>query len=131
MTIKKRDESGRIVAHEPTDKSRTEVSALKSFGHTHDEICTYFDIDEKTLAKYYKRELETAIVRANAQVANKLFNKAVNGDDLYAQIFWLKTKARWRTEERDEEDAEKRHDELKEELRKVRAELAEKNKRDY
>ena len=131
MAIKERDESGRIVAHEPNDRLRAEVSALKSFGHTHDEIAVYFNIDEKTLVKHYKRELETAVVRANAQVANKLFNKAVNGDDLSAQIFWLKTKARWRTEERDEEDAEKRHDELREELRKVRAELAEKNKRDY
>lgn len=96
MTIKGRDESGRIVAHEPTEKSRNEVSALKSFGHTNIEIAAYFDIHIDTLTKYYQRELDTAIIKANAQVANRLFNKAVNGDDLSAQIFWLKTRGRWR-----------------------------------
>lgn len=82
--------------HEPTDKTRAEVSALKSFGHTHNEIATYLGISDDTMVKYYKRELDTACIRANSVVANKLYKKATEQEDLSAMIFWLKTRARWR-----------------------------------
>ncbi len=82
--------------HQPTDKLRAQVSSLKSFGHTHEEIAAYFDIDDMTLVKYYKRELDTACINANSAIANKLFRKAHDQDNLDAQKFWLKTRARWR-----------------------------------
>lgn len=96
MTIKRRDEQGRIMAHEPSEITRAEVSALNSFGNTQEEIALYLDIDIDTLAKHYRHELDTAVIRANAMVARRLFNKATQQDDLSAQIFWLKTRARWR-----------------------------------
>ena len=83
--------------HVPTDKTKAEVSALLSFGNTQVEICSYLDISDKTFLKYYAEEIRTAVVRANAGVARKLYNKAMVNDDLQAQIFWLKTRARWRT----------------------------------
>lgn len=105
MTTKKKGD----VNHHPTDKSKGEVSALCSFGHTQEEIALYLNICVDTLVKHYKRELETARIKANAAVAGKLYNKAVNQDDLSAQIFWLKTRARWTTAH--QEDIKKSIDE--------------------
>ena len=65
------------------------------------------------------------------KVANRLFNKAVEQDDLSAQIFWLKTRGRWRTADREIEDAKNDNERLKQELQELRAELDAKNKKDY
>lgn len=89
--------------HEPTDKTRAEVAALTSFGNTQEEIASYIGICVDTLAKHYRYELDTSVIRANAQVARALFNKAIAQDDLSAQTFWLKTRARWRTADQEKE----------------------------
>jgi hypothetical protein len=47
------------------------------------------------LRKHYRTELDFGGVKANAQVAGFLFSSAKNGN-VSAQIFWLKTRARWR-----------------------------------
>jgi len=125
-----RDEGGLFLSYEASEKSRIEVKALVSFGNTREQISTYLNIDMKTLAKYYKRELETAAIHANAQVARGLFNKAVMQDDLSAQIFWLKTRARWREKDVIEE-LEWENDKIKRELEDLRAKLDEKHKSDY
>jgi hypothetical protein len=52
-------------------------------------------VDPKTLRKHYREELDLGESKANAQVAGFLFNAAKNGN-VTAQIFWLKTRARWR-----------------------------------
>ena len=88
--------------HQPTEKTRAEVGALVSFGNTQEEIASYIGINTDTLIKYYRDELDNSLVRANAKVAAKLFRKATDGDDLSAMIFWLKTRAKWR--EKDKED---------------------------
>ncbi len=88
--------SGKTAPHEPTDKSRAEVAALTSFGNTQEQIAEYLYISVDTLLRYYRDELDNSVVRANAKVAAKLFRKAVEGDDIKAQIFWLKTRAKWR-----------------------------------
>lgn len=88
--------------HLPTEISRAEVSALVSFGIKHEDIARHLRIHFNTLTKYYRHELDTAVTQANSIVANKLFKKATEGDDLSAMIFWLKTRARWR--ERDPEE---------------------------
>ena len=117
-------------AHQPTDILRAEVSALKSFGIIDDDIAGYIGIDPTTLVKYYSRELETALTKANAQVAQRLFNKAVSQDDLQAQIFWLKVRGRWRTADK-ENEVKEITDTLKEELQLLRQQLAEKAKSEY
>jgi transcriptional regulator with XRE-family HTH domain len=90
-------------AHVPTAKSRGEVTALTSFGNTQEEIASYLGISVDTLTKYYRQEIDTALIRANAEVANRLYRKATKGDDLKAQIFWLKTRAKWRERDKEEE----------------------------
>lgn len=81
--------------HEPTQKTRAEVSALASFGVPQEDIATYIEIDSKTLRKYYRRELDTAVTRANAAVAKRLYEQAT-GDSVPAAIFWMKARAGWR-----------------------------------
>jgi hypothetical protein len=53
------------------------------------------DIDEKTLRKYYRDELDLAKAKANATIGGALFNQAKSGDTS-AMIFWMKTQAGWR-----------------------------------
>jgi len=88
--------------HVPTDITRAEVTALISFGTTHEDVATYLEISNDTLTKYYRKEIDTACTKSNAMVAKGLFNKATKQDDLQAQIFWLKCRGRWRTVDKDE-----------------------------
>lgn len=85
------------VPHKPTEGTRAQVDALAGLvGLPQKEIADYLGIDPKTLRKWYKRELETATVKANAAVAKALFTKATKGNDTAAMIFWLKARAKWR-----------------------------------
>lgn len=81
--------------HKPNDKTRSEVSALASVGVTQDVISDYLGIDEKTLRKYYRTELDHSAMLRNAKVANSLYNQAMNGS-APAAIFWLKCRAGWK-----------------------------------
>jgi hypothetical protein len=48
-----------------------------------------------SLTQHYRDELDLGETKANAQVAGYLFNAAKKGN-VTAQIFWLKTRAKWR-----------------------------------
>lgn len=94
--------------HEPTDKTKAEVTALYSFGTPQEEIAKYLDIDPKTLRKYYRQELDTAIVKANAKVGQFLYQNAAgqtlgqgatHSDCVRAAMFWAKTRMGWRETE--------------------------------
>lgn len=115
--------------HVVTDKTKAEVSALISFGNTQEDIARYLDISVSTLIRHYEDVMATALLRANAQVANKLYKKATEENDLSAQIFWLKTRARWRTSDSDQivEDQAK----IKEELNRIKQDMDAKNKKEY
>ena len=80
--------------HEPTTETRSNVKALASVGTTQEHIAIYLDIDVKTLRKHYRRELDTALILANSNVAKSLYKNANDGN-VTAQIFWLKTKGGW------------------------------------
>lgn len=80
--------------HEPTAETRSNVKALASVGTTQEHIAIYLDIDVKTLRKHYRRELDTALILANSNVAKSLYKNANDGN-VTAQIFWLKTKGGW------------------------------------
>jgi hypothetical protein len=91
--------------HEPTPQQRAEVSALKSFGVPLDDIAAYIGIDRKTLSKHYKAEIETAQIKANANVAKFLYSAASgkamesgadHADCIRAAMFWAKTRMGWR-----------------------------------
>src|SRR4249919_626714 len=82
-------------AHQPDPSQRRQVEALAAYGVPEADISGVVGIDPKTLRKHYREELDMGSTKANAQVAGFLFNAARNGN-VTAQIFWLKTRARWK-----------------------------------
>jgi hypothetical protein len=82
-------------AHRPDPSQRRQVEAMAAYGIPETDISRVVGIDPKTLRKCYRDELDLGETKANAQVAGFLFNAAKNGN-VTAQIFWLKTRARWR-----------------------------------
>ncbi len=85
------------VKHQPDENTRELVADLTSFGNTHEEIAQVLRIDADTLKKHYPYELQTAAALRNGKVAKSLYRKAIEDNDTQSQIFWLKTRARWRT----------------------------------
>ncbi|MGC9239873.1 MAG: hypothetical protein ACP5D5_09440 [Acidithiobacillus sp.] len=90
----------------PTEEQRKMVEMLSAMGVKHEDICklilgsTGNPIDDKTLRKHFREELDTAAVKANQKVAAALFRKATDPDggssSVTAAIFWLKTRAGWK-----------------------------------
>src|SRR6185436_11799188 len=68
---------------------------MAAYGIPEVDIAAVLGVDPKTLRKHYRDELDMGETKANAQVAGFLFNSARSGN-VSAQIFWLKTRARWR-----------------------------------
>ena len=68
---------------------------MAAYGIPETDISRVVGIDPKTLRKCYRDELDLGETKANAQVAGFLFS-AAKGGNVTAQIFWLKTRARWR-----------------------------------
>lgn len=91
--------------HEPTERTRAEVSALYSFGIPQEDIGRYIGIDAKTLRKYYREELDNSVTKANAAVGRFLYQNATgstlkdgasHSDCVRAAMFWAKTRMGWR-----------------------------------
>ena len=81
--------------HAPTDAARQTVQMHTIVGTTQADIARVLNIDEKTLRKYYRDELDLAKAKANVTIGGALFNQAKSGDTA-AMIFWMKTQAGWR-----------------------------------
>jgi len=81
----------------PTDKERKLVEQMSAVGIPQSNIAMILrdGIDDKTLRKHFRKELDTAATKANAKIGGMLFNKAVNGDTS-AAIFWAKTRMGWK-----------------------------------
>jgi hypothetical protein len=82
-------------AHKPDTAQRRQVEAMAAYGIPEINIAAVLGVDPKTLRKHYRDELDLGETKANAQVAGYLFNAAKNGN-VTAQMFWLKTRAKWR-----------------------------------
>lgn len=98
----------------PTQDHRALVETLTGYGIPQDDIAkliinptTGKPIDGKTLRAYYRHELDVGTTKANAKVAGALFKNAVTPTERYpggnpvCQIFWLKTRAGYRTVDKD------------------------------
>ena len=81
----------------PTDEERKLVEQMCAVGIPQESICLVVrdGIDDKTLRKHFRRELDTSKIKANAKVGGALFNKAMAGDTS-AAIFWAKTQMGWK-----------------------------------
>jgi predicted transcriptional regulator len=82
------------VAHVPTDEMRETVSLHATVGTPQAVIADILGIDDKTLRKHYRAELDLAGAKATAVVGGELYKKAKSGDTA-AMIFWMKTRAGW------------------------------------
>ena len=81
--------------HEPTAATRQMVQLHATVGTQQGVIADILGIDDKTLRKHYREELDQARAKANATIGGALFNKAKGGDTA-AMIFWMKTQAGWK-----------------------------------
>ena len=91
--------------HQPTEKTRAEIIALRSYGVPIKEVAAYIGIDDKTLYKYYKDELDNSAMKANANVGKFLYQAASGqalttgasySDCVRAAMFWAKTRMGWK-----------------------------------
>ena len=80
----------------PTDEERKLVEQMTACGIPQESQCLVIrdGIDDKTLRKHFRNELDTAATKANIKVAGTLFNKAMGGDTT-ALIWWTKTRMKW------------------------------------
>lgn len=85
--------------HSPDEQIRRTVEAMVAGGIPQEDVARVVGVDAKTLRKYYREELDTAATKANAKVAQTLYQKAINGDTT-AIIWWTKGRMGW-AEKRD------------------------------
>ncbi len=78
----------------PTEDQRKLVEQMSAVGITQEGIAAVIEIDRKTLAKHFRKELDTAATKANAKIGGTLYNKAINGDTT-AAIWWTKARMKW------------------------------------
>ena len=99
--------------HQPTEKTRAEIVALRSYGVPIKEVAAYIGIDDKTLYKYYKEELDNSAIKANANVGKFLYQAASGqalttgatySDCVRAAMFWAKTRMGWKETNAQEEE---------------------------
>jgi len=80
--------------HEPTPETRKLVESSSGLGLPHESIAVLVGIDDKTLRKHYRQELDLGKAKAHGQIAKTLYSKALGGDTT-SLIWWTKTQMRW------------------------------------
>jgi hypothetical protein len=78
-----------------TDAQRQQVEMFTAVGATQEAIGQIMGISSDTLQRHFRSELDLGTTKANAKVAGKLYNEAMQGN-VACMIFWLKTRAGWR-----------------------------------
>lgn len=85
--------------HQRTDEKVGVVERCMSLGLSPGETAKIAGMGEATLRKYYPDVLETAKIRKNLNVAEKLYSVATNPEHkgfVTSAIFWLKAQGGWR-----------------------------------
>lgn len=75
-------------AHEPTDDTRKTVRILKSCANSHKTIALILGIDEKTLMKRYREELDYGLEHTRGLVSAAVVRQALQGN-INAAKFYL------------------------------------------
>lgn len=81
--------------HKPTAKTKKQTEEMAGYGLPHEQIGAIIGIDDKTLRKHYRLELDRGKAIANAAVAKSLFQKATEDKDTTAMIWWTKSQMGW------------------------------------
>lgn len=84
--------------HVPTDRDRRQVEIMTGLGLTQEQIGKILGVSEDTLQRHYADEIESGVAKANAKVAQNLFNIATSRESgsVAAAIFWMKSRGKWR-----------------------------------
>lgn len=109
--------------HEPTDRLRERVTDLAIAGIPQYMIANVIGIDEDTLKKHYKRELDCSEPEAVERVASTVVMQAINGNEK-SQALYLKTKGAkygWVEKQVIEQQIADDTKELKEKLKELEA----------
>jgi hypothetical protein len=83
-----------MTKHEATPESRQQVKLMAAYGTVPECIARVVGVSVTELMKTYKDEIETAEIEAVAKVAEGLFKRAVDGDNV-AAIFIMETRGGW------------------------------------
>jgi len=99
---KEKDEGGRP-PHVPTEQNRKTVKMMLAAGLKQAQVCMVLDISDRTLRKYYSREIECAEPEMFAVVGQSLMLQAIGGPErdwkqanTSAAIFIAKTRMGWK-----------------------------------
>ena len=88
----------------PTSEDRRKAENLAGIGVPHKMIGILLGVDDETLRSHLTPELKLGEARATSKVAQTLFDRATEGKELAAAIFWLKARAGWREKQPEEGD---------------------------
>lgn len=94
--IKSSSKHGGILKYQPRHRDKKYVSMMSACGIPQEKIAEILGISFVTLQKLFKKELSHALSKKNMAVAQALFDQATKEGNVTAQIFWLKSRARWR-----------------------------------
>jgi len=83
-----------MILHEPTIEMRKLVESSSGLGLPHESIAVLVGIDDKTLRKHYRDELDMGKAKAHGKIAKTLYQKALLGDTT-CLIWWTKAQMRW------------------------------------
>lgn len=78
--------------HIPDDKNRLIVTYMSAAGRPQDEIAGVLGMDQMTLRKYYRHELDHALGDMAKMVLGKLYKKIVVDEETAAILFFCKTR---------------------------------------
>lgn len=87
-------DKGGAPEHEPTLESRAKVVAFSCAGFSQTQIANYFDLDDKTLRKHYRYELDNAKLEKISIISDNIYKMALEGNERMAE-FILKCQGRW------------------------------------
>jgi hypothetical protein len=80
--------------HKPTIHSRSKVIEFVCAGFRRSDIANYFRMDEETLNKYYKHELDQSLMHRTARLSRNVYLDALNGCKS-SRTFWLTHRGGW------------------------------------
>ena len=94
--------------YKPTDENRAMVEGMVAAGLKRTQVASIMEISPSTLREHFPLELKNGDAKAIFNVASGLYKNATTGTstcpggNVTAQIFFLKTRARWRETSRHE-----------------------------
>lgn len=97
----KRTGAGKPPYH-PTEADRTTVMVMTAAGIPQERIAACLGtegLSDRTMRKYFRRELDIGVDKVNGIAASSLVRAVQNGE-AWAVCFWMKSRMRWRTEDR-------------------------------